>query len=141
MFSSQQIKSYYPSGTPLFQVQSPVFEERIHPASLDVCGSHNPALLEFIRTDPSMELISETHTSCLPEIPLILPRLHRRTHNISYRMQYHLTLTTITTTYTRQKWFSGRQRAWPTLSRNLHRRCLRTIERPSVHSTRHGRLP
>lgn len=35
----------------------PCFEERIHPASLSKCGIHDPALLEFIRTDVSPELI------------------------------------------------------------------------------------
>ncbi|KAJ9107883.1 hypothetical protein QFC19_002626 [Naganishia cerealis] len=36
---------------------SPCFEERTHPASLSKCGIHDPALLEFIRTDVSQELI------------------------------------------------------------------------------------
>ncbi|KAJ9102435.1 hypothetical protein QFC21_002835 [Naganishia friedmannii] len=36
---------------------SPCFEERMHPASLSKCGNHDPALLEFIRTDVSQELI------------------------------------------------------------------------------------
>jgi hypothetical protein len=36
---------------------SPCFEERTHPASLSKCGIHDPALLEFIRTDVSPELI------------------------------------------------------------------------------------
>jgi PHO85 cyclin-1 len=38
---------------------SPVFEERTHPASLQQCGVHDPALLEFIRTDVSKELVCE----------------------------------------------------------------------------------
>ncbi len=38
---------------------SPVFEERMHPASLQKCGIHDPALLEFIRTDVSKELVCE----------------------------------------------------------------------------------
>jgi len=58
MFTSQQVKSFYPSGTPAFQVLSPRFEDRQHPASLDPCGEHYPALLEFIRTEPSVELIN-----------------------------------------------------------------------------------
>lgn len=33
------------------------FEDRIHPASLSKCGIHDPALLEFIRTEVSRELI------------------------------------------------------------------------------------
>jgi hypothetical protein len=38
---------------------SPCFEDRIHPASLEQCGIHEPALLEFIRSDVSRELVSE----------------------------------------------------------------------------------
>ncbi|WVR09524.1 hypothetical protein IAU60_006592 [Kwoniella sp. DSM 27419] len=49
--------SIYPSGTPAFEPTSPCFEERTHPASLSVCGIHNPALLELIRTDVSRELV------------------------------------------------------------------------------------
>jgi hypothetical protein len=40
---------------------SPCFEERTHPASLSVCGVHNPALLELIRTDVSREMVCEYH--------------------------------------------------------------------------------
>lgn len=36
---------------------SPAFEDRIHPASLSKCGVHDPALLEFIRTEVSRELV------------------------------------------------------------------------------------
>jgi len=55
---------------------SPVFEERTHPASLQQCGVHDPALLEFIRTDVSKELvyfIAERATSviaCTKIIPI-----------------------------------------------------------------------
>lgn len=38
------------------------FEDRIHPASLSKCGIHDPALLEFIRTEVSRELICESTT-------------------------------------------------------------------------------
>ncbi|KAE8541840.1 hypothetical protein D1P53_002013 [Cryptococcus gattii VGV] len=48
--------SYAPS-TPEFEPVSPCFEERTHPASMAPCGIHNPALLEFIRTDVSRELV------------------------------------------------------------------------------------
>ncbi|TXT15663.1 hypothetical protein VHUM_00166 [Vanrija humicola] len=37
---------------------SPCFEDRIHPASLEQCGIHEPALLEFIRSDVSRELVT-----------------------------------------------------------------------------------
>ncbi|ODO11169.1 hypothetical protein I350_01772 [Cryptococcus amylolentus CBS 6273] len=43
--------------TPDFVPQSPCFEDRTHPASMAPCGYHNPALLEFIRTDVSRELV------------------------------------------------------------------------------------
>ncbi|XAO26062.1 hypothetical protein I312_104896 [Cryptococcus bacillisporus CA1280] len=48
--------SYTPT-TPEFEPVSPCFEERTHPASMAPCGIHNPALLEFIRTDVSRELV------------------------------------------------------------------------------------
>jgi hypothetical protein len=48
----------YRSAIPASPV-SPVFEERTHPASLQKCGIHDPALLEFIRTDVSKELVCE----------------------------------------------------------------------------------
>jgi hypothetical protein len=38
------------------------FEDRIHPASLSKCGIHDPALLEFIRTEVSRELICKSTT-------------------------------------------------------------------------------
>ncbi|WVQ80180.1 hypothetical protein IAT38_002285 [Cryptococcus sp. DSM 104549] len=43
--------------TPAFEPMSPCFEDRTHPASMAPCGVHNPALLEFIRTDVSRELV------------------------------------------------------------------------------------
>ncbi|KAL7422440.1 PHO85 cyclin-1 [Cryptotrichosporon argae] len=55
--SSSTAYSFYPAGTPAFQPRSPCFEDRIHPASLQPCGDHNPALLEYIRTDVSSELV------------------------------------------------------------------------------------
>lgn len=54
---SAELSSLYPSGTPRFTPSSPVFEDRVHPASLDLCGEHDPRLLEFIRSDVSQELI------------------------------------------------------------------------------------
>lgn len=54
--------SVFPSGTPLFTPLSPEFEDRIHPASLDACGQHDPALLELIRSDVSRDLICELST-------------------------------------------------------------------------------
>ncbi|WRT68506.1 uncharacterized protein IL334_005482 [Kwoniella shivajii] len=54
---SSTAMSYYPSGTPEFEPMSPCFEDRTHPASLSVCGIHNPALLELIRTDVSREMV------------------------------------------------------------------------------------
>jgi G1/S-specific cyclin PLC1 len=59
--SSAYAQSFYPVGTPAFQPMSPCFEEKVHPASLSVCGVHDPALLEFIRTDVSRELVCESH--------------------------------------------------------------------------------
>lgn len=46
--------SSYEAWSPL---PSPAFEDRTHPASLSKCGIHDPALLEFIRTEVSTELI------------------------------------------------------------------------------------
>ncbi|WWC90589.1 uncharacterized protein L201_005525 [Kwoniella dendrophila CBS 6074] len=54
---SSTAMSFYPSGTPSFEPMSPCFEDRTHPASLSVCGIHNPALLELIRTDVSREMV------------------------------------------------------------------------------------
>lgn len=51
--------SLYPEGTPSFSPMSPCFDDRIHPASMEPCGEHDPALLEFIRSDVSRDLISE----------------------------------------------------------------------------------
>jgi hypothetical protein len=59
---SQQVKSFYPVGTPSFEPASPCFEDRTHPASLTVCGVHNPALLELIRTDVSKEMVCAYHS-------------------------------------------------------------------------------
>lgn len=56
---SAYASSLYPHGTPAFEPMSPVFDDRIHPASLSVCGVHDPALLELIRTDVSEELVCE----------------------------------------------------------------------------------
>ncbi|WOO77191.1 PHO85 cyclin-9 [Vanrija pseudolonga] len=56
--SSSSSASLYPSGTPKFMPSSPCFEDRIHPASLEQCGIHEPALLEFIRSDVSRELVT-----------------------------------------------------------------------------------
>ncbi|KAL1413409.1 PHO85 cyclin-1 [Vanrija albida] len=56
--SSSSSASLYPSGTPKFMPSSPCFEDRIHPASLESCGIHEPALLEFIRSDVSRELVT-----------------------------------------------------------------------------------
>ncbi|EIW68360.1 hypothetical protein M231_00318 [Tremella mesenterica] len=76
MSVSANLKSLFPIGTPAFRPQSPVFEERIHPASLSVCGVHNPALLELIRTDVSREMVyylADRTTSviaCSTTIPL-----------------------------------------------------------------------
>ncbi|EKC97819.1 hypothetical protein A1Q2_07822 [Trichosporon asahii var. asahii CBS 8904] len=56
--SSASASSVFPTGTPVFTPISPEFEERIHPASLDACGQHDPALLELIRSDVSRDLIS-----------------------------------------------------------------------------------
>ncbi|OCF31545.1 g1/s-specific cyclin pcl1 [Kwoniella heveanensis CBS 569] len=55
--SSSSSMSFYPAGTPDFEPMSPCFEDRMHPASLSVCGIHNPALLELIRTDVSREMV------------------------------------------------------------------------------------
>jgi hypothetical protein len=52
--------SSFPGGTPDFEPASPVFEDRMHPASLSVCGIHNPALLELIRTEVSHEMVCES---------------------------------------------------------------------------------
>ncbi|WVW85515.1 hypothetical protein I302_107553 [Kwoniella bestiolae CBS 10118] len=54
---SSTAMSSYPAGTPSFEPMSPCFEDRTHPASLSVCGIHNPALLELIRTDVSREMV------------------------------------------------------------------------------------
>ncbi|WWC71470.1 uncharacterized protein I206_105428 [Kwoniella pini CBS 10737] len=54
---SSTAMSFYPSGTPSFEPMSPCFEDRMHPASLSICGIHNPALLELIRTDVSREMV------------------------------------------------------------------------------------
>ncbi|ORX38378.1 hypothetical protein BD324DRAFT_577981 [Kockovaella imperatae] len=73
---SANAKSFWPAGTPSFQPMSPCFEDRIHPASLSVCGVHNPALLELIRTDVSREMVfylADRATSviaCSTTIPL-----------------------------------------------------------------------
>jgi G1/S-specific cyclin PLC1 len=56
---SAALLSLYPAGTPSFTPVSPEFENRIHPASMTVCGVHNPALLELIRTDVSREMVCE----------------------------------------------------------------------------------
>jgi len=66
---SSYATSLYPAGTPSFEPTSPVFEDKVHPASLSVCGVHNPALLEFIRTDPSRELVCE-----LDSVPICVRR-------------------------------------------------------------------
>lgn len=53
---------------------SPAFEDRTHPASLQPCGIHDPALLEFIRTDVSHELvafIAERTTSVIRSTKII----------------------------------------------------------------------
>jgi hypothetical protein len=57
--------SVYPAGTPAFTPESPVFDDRTHPASLTPCGIHSPALLELIRTDVSREMVCAYHTSTL----------------------------------------------------------------------------
>ena len=73
---SSSATSTWPHGTPLFTPMSPCFEERVHPASLSVCGVHNPALLELIRTDVSREMVyylADRATSviaCSTTIPL-----------------------------------------------------------------------
>lgn len=59
MSSSSSATSFYPVGTPYFEPASPCFEDRVHPASLSVCGIHDPALLELIRTDVSREMVCE----------------------------------------------------------------------------------
>jgi len=61
--SSSYATSLYPVGTPAFEVMSPVFEDKVHPASLSNCGVHNPALLEFIRTDVSRELVCKSRVA------------------------------------------------------------------------------
>ncbi|RSH87934.1 uncharacterized protein EHS24_000456 [Apiotrichum porosum] len=66
--SSCSSVSIFPSGTPAFTPSSPAFEDRVHPASLEACGEHDPALLEFIRSDVSRDLvafISRTTTSVI----------------------------------------------------------------------------
>nr|ODN91929.1 g1/s-specific cyclin pcl1 [Cryptococcus depauperatus CBS 7841] len=40
-----------------FEPEPPLFEERMHPASMAPCGVHDLALLEFIRADVSRELV------------------------------------------------------------------------------------
>lgn len=58
---SSMAMSYYPAGTPAFEPASPCFEDRTHPASLTVCGIHNPALLELIRTEVSREMVCKLY--------------------------------------------------------------------------------
>jgi hypothetical protein len=79
---SAELISSYPSGTPRFTPASPVFEDRVHPASLDLCGDHDPRLLEFIRSDVSHELIeflSRTTTSVIASSTSIDPKTIQRT--------------------------------------------------------------
>ncbi|BEJ17155.1 hypothetical protein CspHIS471_0605560 [Cutaneotrichosporon sp. HIS471] len=79
---SAELVSAYPSGTPRFTPSSPIFEDRVHPASLDLCGEHDPRLLEFIRSDVSHELIefiSRTTTSVIASSTAIDPKTIQRT--------------------------------------------------------------
>lgn len=54
---SKHALSFFPGGTPSFVPCSPMFDDRIHPASLKPCGVHNAPLLEFIRTDVTEEIV------------------------------------------------------------------------------------
>jgi len=73
---STSAMSFYPAGTPIFTPMSPCFEDRTHPASLSVCGIHNPALLELIRTDVSREMVCKyknaSHRNSPNKIPVYL---------------------------------------------------------------------
>lgn len=60
-FEHPAMFTYTPS-TPEFEPVSPRFEDRTHPASMAPCGIHDPALLEFIRTDVSRELVCKSRS-------------------------------------------------------------------------------
>lgn len=89
----------------------------MHPASLDVCGVHNPALLELIRTDVSREMVCKLGYTLT--WALLIYRLPCPAHHISH-CQLHLYPRH---SYSRsQRRLSRTRRTGSPITRNVYRR-------------------
>lgn len=141
-FEHPAMFTYTPS-TPEFEPVSPCFEDRTHPASMAPCGIHNPALLEFIRTDVSRELVCKSQSSARVTIRVeahtYVIRLSRRKDHISHWSSHQGCCSLHPARYSHQ----GMRRRNPRspVSRNFCCRGLRAIQCAGINPPCYARIP